>query len=95
MKTVRFIYPEGIFCKEIRLCRTSAKGEPAKSRWVPHLDASDFPKIRPCLSSRINSSRIYNVDSANMPNSEHRRFILIILYQEPFVNEMAGEFLRV
>jgi len=29
--------------QKIRLCRTSAKGEPAKSRWVPHLDASNFP----------------------------------------------------
>ena len=62
--TVRFQLPKnsGVF-KKIRLCRTSAKGEPAKSRWVPHLDASNFPLNRPCLSPRINRSRINNVDS--------------------------------
>ena len=29
------------------------KVNPRLSRWVPHLDASNFPKIRPCLSPRI------------------------------------------
>ena len=89
--TVRFlILRKGEICKKIRLCRTSAKGEPAKSRWVPHLDASDFPIIRPCLSPRM-TAPVYIMwipQISRTPNTADLSFI--ILCEKGFVNGMRG-----
>ena len=38
-------------------------GEPASSRWVSHLDASDFPKNQTLPIATNDNSRINNVDS--------------------------------
>ena len=56
------------------------KMNPAFARWVLHLDASDFPKFRPCLSPRITCSRFHTVDS--------------VLYRTPYTADLYSYYTR-